>query len=318
VDEIPLPCYELKRQEVMSETRQFIRLRYAARCVNCGADLPPRSEAHWDKEARAATCRTCVEATQVTPPSPPPDAFTAPQPADTDDAQSAVEEPIQRLLERGTPGASAAREWTRRHERREKQVHDQYGRLSGIYLAFTDDPQSTRAWATGSNGEHALGNYLATLDDDATIIVLHDRRIPGTRANIDHIAITRNGIHAIDAKNYTGKVQRIDKGGWFSTDLHLYVGRRNCTKLISGMAKQVEAIKTALGQPFLEKFSLDVRPSLCFVDAEWALFAKPLGIEGVWIGWSKALGERLRAEGPLTPEHVRLIAERVAAALPGA
>ena len=38
------------------------------------------------------------------------------------------------------------------------------------------------------------------------------------RANIDHIAICRSGVWAIDAKNYAGRVQRIDKGGWFSTD----------------------------------------------------------------------------------------------------
>jgi hypothetical protein len=46
---------------------------------------------------------------------------------------------------------------------------------------------------------------------------------------------------------------------------------------------------------------------------------EPFEIGGVWVGWSRALGERIRAaEGPLAPEHVRLLAERVAAALPPA
>ena len=45
---------------------------------------------------------------------------------------------------------------------------------------------------------------------------------PGSRANIDHVAITRSGVFVIDAKNYTGKVQKIDKGGWFSIDLRLF------------------------------------------------------------------------------------------------
>jgi hypothetical protein len=42
---------------------------------------------------------------------------------------------------------------------------------------------------------------------------------------VDHIAVTRDGgVWAIDAKNYTAKVHRIDKGRWFSPDERLYVG----------------------------------------------------------------------------------------------
>ena len=39
-----------------------------------------------------------------------------------------------------------------------------------------------------------------------SIAVLHDRRIPGSKANIDHIAITAAGIWVIDAKRYKGDV----------------------------------------------------------------------------------------------------------------
>ena len=38
---------------------------------------------------------------------------------------------------------------------------------------------------------------------------------------------------------------------------------------------------------------------LCFVDAEWSLFAKPFALDGVWVGWPKALGERLLSDGLL-------------------
>ena len=192
-------------------------------------------------------------------------------------------------------------------------------RLGGLYLALSPEPQSTVAWAQGARGERLLGEYLEKLQDDTTVIVLHDRRIPGSRANVDHIAVTRGGgVWAIDAKNYTGKVQRIDKGGWFSTDERLCVGRRDCSKLVAGMAKQVEAIKRAIGEPLMQEFNVTVRAALCFVDAEWSLFAKPFALDGVWIGWAKALGTRLQAEGALAPEHVRLLARRVAEALPPA
>lgn len=151
------------------------------------------------------------------------------------------------------------------------------------------------------------------------MIVLHDRRIPGTRANIDHIAVTRSGgVWAIDAKNYTGKVRRVDKGGWFSSDERLYVGDRDCTKLVAGMAKQRDAIESALGEPIRQELNVDVKTALCFVDAEWLFFAKPFELEGVWIGWAKALDERLRTPGELAPEHLQMLARRVADALPNA
>jgi hypothetical protein len=193
------------------------------------------------------------------------------------------------------------------------------GRLSGLYLALSNDPQSTVAWAQGSRGERLLGEHLEKIQDDRVVIALHDRRIPGTRANIDHIAVTRSGaIWAIDAKNYSGKVQKVDKGGWFSTDLRLYVGRRDCTKLVHGMAKQVEAIRAVLGDPTLSEFSISIRAALCFVGAEWSLFAKPFDLGGVWIGWPKALGEQLHEKGGLRPEQLEILARSVAGALPSA
>lgn len=281
----------------------FIRLRYPATCSVCGAELAAGSEARWDREARTATCRGCVEDGAGSG-----DGLAEPE---TWEASTPPRE-----LQRGQAGASAAWRYDHLHERREKHARDRFGRLGGVYLALTDDPQSTKAWATGSRGEHALGRYLADLDDGASVIILNDRRIPRTRANIDHIAIAATGIYAIDAKNYAGKVQRVDKGGWFSTDWRLYVGRRDCSKIVGGMAKQVEAIRAAVGEPVIEEFDLTIHPALCFVAAEWSLFARPFEIDGVWVGWAKALGERLRAAGPLEAEHVRMIAERVAVALP--
>lgn len=288
---------------VVTETR-FIRLRYPATCSLCGAALPARTEARWDREARAATCRSCVEAD--------------PAPAVPTNLVVEPEASSPPTIVRGDAGASAARRFEKLHKRREQRSRERFGRLSAIHLALTEDPQSTRAWATGSQGERALGQYLEKLHESGAIIALHDRRIPGTRANIDHIAIAPTGIYAIDAKKYAGKVQCVDKGGWFSTDWRLYVGRRDCTKLVLGMAKQVDAIRTAMGQPLIEEFDLKVHPALCFVDSEWGLFARPFEIRGVWVGWSNALGERLQSEGWLEPEHLASIAKRVAKALPPA
>ena len=271
-----------------------IRLRYAATCTACGVELPAGSKASWDRAARAATCLNCLSL-RAEPPSEPPQ------------------------IERGKAGASTAREYERRHKRREQdQVRKKFGRLSSVYLAVTNTPQATQAWATGSVGERRLAEHLRSVDDDASVMILHDRRIPGLWANIDHVAITRSGIFVIDAKNYKGKVQKIDKGGWFSTDLRLFVGRRDCTKLASAMSKQVEALRRALHKAMIEEFELTITPVLCFVAAEWKPFARSFQVGGVWVDWPNSLSKRLRAEGSLPPEHVRLLAKRIAIALPSA
>lgn len=275
-----------------------LKLRRPDRCVACDVALSVGSLAFWDSEARTVTCLECLDGADVATPS-----------GDVAEAEVA--------LDRGVPGASARRRYERLHAQREQRAREKFGRLGGAYLALTNDPQSTTAWAQGSRGERLLGEYFEKIQDEHVVVVLHDRRIPGTRANIDHIAVTRSGaIWAIDAKNYSGKIQRIDKGGWFSTDLRLYVGRRDCTKLVHGMTRQVETIRTALGEALIREFSVDVRSALCFVSAEWSLFARPFELGGVWIGWPKALGSRLLQEGELVPEQLGYLAQSVAAALP--
>jgi hypothetical protein len=68
-----------------------------------------------------------------------------------------------------------------------------------LILALSRDPQSTTAWAIGATGEERLGKRLDLLVSP-TCQVLHDRRVPGTHATIDHITVVRSGIYVIDAK----------------------------------------------------------------------------------------------------------------------
>jgi hypothetical protein len=240
-----------------------LKLRRADRCVACDLALPAGAVAFWNADAKTVTCLDCSAGGEVSEPNGAPIGDEVP-------------------LECGVAGTSARRRYERLHAQREQRAREKFGRLGGVYLAVTNDPQSTVAWAQGSRGERLLGEYLEKVQDERVVVVLHDRRIPGTRANIDHIAITRSGaVWAIDAKNYSGKVRRIDKGGWFSSDPRLYVGRRDCTKLLHGMAKQVEAIRAALGEAVIREFGVRVRPGLCFVAAQWSLFAKPFDLGGV-------------------------------------
>jgi hypothetical protein len=140
--------------------------------------------------------------------------------------------------------------------------------------------------------------------------VLHDRRIPGRRANIDHLVVAPSGIWVIDAKHYTGVVSTRDVGGWRRRDHRLYVGRRDCTGLIAGMAPQVAAVTAALGGWIPTDA---VRSAICFVGAEWSLLATPLAVGGITVTWPEALVRRIgQVDGQgLTPDEIAAIAQRL-------
>jgi hypothetical protein len=137
-------------------------------------------------------------------------------------------------------------EYQRRHGNREERIRERWGRLAGLVLALSGDPQSTQAWKRGSIGESKVAKTLARLDRD-DIVVLHDRKVPGTRGNIDHLVICPAGVLVIDSKRYEGQVHTKDVGGLFARrDLRLLVGRRDCTSLAEAMGWQVAAVKAAI------------------------------------------------------------------------
>jgi hypothetical protein len=256
------------------------RFRYAATCASCGAHLPVGSPGTWDPQRRLATCAGC-------------------QP-----------------IERGEAGKSASREWLRRHERRQGQVRTSHPRVGGLILALTDDPQSTTAWAKGAQGEQMLGAALDRLRIEG-IAVLHDRRIPRSRVNIDHLVISSAGVFVVDAKRYGGKVERRDRGGFFRSDYRLYVGGRDRSKLVSRMESQVKVVRQAL-KGSAGSAVPEVIPVLCFVDSEWGLFASPLRFGDVRVLWPKLLGKLVRDKGDLSAKAISALERQLAQALPPA
>lgn len=94
----------------------------------------------------------------------------------------------------------------------------------------------------GGRREERLG-ALDSLASEA-IAVLHDRRIPGTRANIDHLAATGAGIWVIDAKRYEGRPERRVEVGLLRPRVEkVLIGRRECTNLVDGVLEQVDLVR---------------------------------------------------------------------------
>jgi hypothetical protein len=60
----------------------------------------------------------------------------------------------------GTAGGSARLEYEKRHHQREERIDQRWGRLAGVVKFLADDPQTTIAWAKGSEGERRLAAQL--------------------------------------------------------------------------------------------------------------------------------------------------------------
>jgi hypothetical protein len=185
-------------------------------------------------------------------------------------------------------GASARREYEKRKAKDEARLREEWGRFGGMAVALSSERQSTRAWATGAVGEERVGYLLDPLRSER-VSVLHDRRIPGSRANIDHLVVDSNGIWVIDSKRYKGRPERRVEGGLFRPRIEmLYVNGRNKTALVEGVNWQVQQVRDALeGVP--------VAGFLCFVEADWGLLGGPFSVAGVEVLWPKKLVSLVKA-----------------------
>lgn len=223
-----------------------MRLRYAGRCRLCGTELAAKTEAIYKRTTKTVRCLDCsTAAIESDDPTPEPES--------------------DGILDVGTPGASARREFDRRQSNREERIRSKHPKLGGLILALSDDPQSTKAWDVGAVGEERVGTRLNQLASES-LLVLHDRRIPGSRANIDHIAVAATGVYVIDPKRYKGRPSLKIEGGLLRPRVEkVLVGSRDCTKLVDGVLKQVDVVRGVVGD------EVPVHGVLCFVNADWPL-----------------------------------------------
>lgn len=205
---------------------KVLALRRPGTCA-CGSALAVGEQAAWDRATRAVWCLPCARSVL---------AGAAATPPSTEPAS----------IELGVAGGSAQQEFDRRHSKREDRIREAHPRLGGLILALSDHPQSTRAWQSGARGERKLGEKLASLGD--SVIALHDRQVPKTRANIDHIVIGPAGVYVIDAKRYRNAKIAVRRSGGFLSPVRtqLMVSGRDNTKLVEAMNWQIAAVRAAL------------------------------------------------------------------------
>jgi hypothetical protein len=281
-------------QEASSADEKRMRLRYAGVCRVCGTGLPARAEAIYERTTKTVRCLGHDQ-----------DGVSTHQEVAPADPSVAASPPV---VDVGTPGASARREFERRAKRREERIRAAHPKLGGLIHALSHDPQSTTAWDLGAVGEERLGRRLNELATD-TLRVLHDRRIPGTRANIDHIAVTPTGVYVIDAKKYRGRQHLKVEGGLLRPRVEkLLVGTRDCSRVVEGVIKQVDVVRN-LG------CDVPLHGVLCFVEADWPLIGGSFTTRGVQVLPPKKLYAQLTAAGSLDIDRIAALHQRLATAL---
>ena len=154
--------------------------------------------------------------------------------------------------------------------------------------------KATRPARDGRAGEEVVGAFLERELADAAI-VLHDLRIPGSRAIIDHVAIAPSGVWVVDSK--------------WQCELPLERDSLDSATSVGEVGRQVDVVANAVGGRATE---LPIRAALCFPSENWGGDARAFWIEGVLVTYPADLVDRIRQEGPLDDETVGWIAARLA------
>jgi hypothetical protein len=94
----------------------------------------------------------------------------------------------------------------------------------------------------------------------------------------------------IDAKRYKGCPELEIEGGILRPRVEkLLVGRRDWTKLVDGLLKQVDVVRDLVG-------NVPVTGALCFIEADWPLIGGAFSTRGVHVIWPKRLAKVLVEE----------------------
>ncbi len=98
--------------------------------------------------------------------------------------------------------------------------------------------RAAERWEQGAEGEERTAAELATLGPRG-FTVFHDLRVPGSKANVDHLVIGPTGVFAVDSKLFSYRVS-YNKGT-------LWVGRYPQTKKLQTTKWEADEVGVALG-----------------------------------------------------------------------
>ncbi len=147
------------------------------------------------------------------------------------------------------------------------------------------------------------------------VLSLHNRRVPGRRGRIEHIAVGAAGIYVIDVLHFRNASIEVRPAGDddASTD-ELVVGGRVMTAAVRAVAQRVEVLRLILVAAGLE--NVPVTGALCFVDGLMPLSLAELHVGGIHVLRPSGLTSLLAGSGAFGPDDRETLREFFAERLP--
>jgi hypothetical protein len=167
--------------------------------------------------------------------------------------------------------------------------------VAGWGLQFKPSPEAV-AWRRGAAGERRTARLLAPLERHGWA-VLHDLAVPGSRANLDHLAIGPGGVFVIDSKRYRGRLQ-LDPSG------RLWHGRYPLAPALRVVSFEADQAARVLPEP-----GVAVIPIMAVHGAQvpWGKVV----VEGVPVVPARRLPSMLRQlPAVLGPERIAVLADQ--------
>ena|SRR5690606_21110573 len=180
----------------------------------------------------------------------------------------------------------------------------------GAAIGLLRPSRSEVAWRKGASGERRVGRVLDSLNRKG-VASLHDLAVPGSQANIDHVAVAPSGVFVVDAKRYKGRLQIRSRG---ST---LWVNGHNRSHLLGQVRKQAGLVDRVLVQAGIA--GVTTQAVLCFVDTEIPLLS-PRRVDGVILCSPNSLRRRIAPtkSAALSPDQVSRVVDVLTASFQSA
>jgi hypothetical protein len=275
-----------------------ITLEYSGLCA-CGSSIPAGEPVAYDRARRTIVCASCLSTRHQT------------SAADLASASMSLQSPsfggrfgahavaIMDLAaarpDTTTEPGPGAEGYRHRHagEDNDKGPRSLLGRTE------PSDRALTKAAKQGADSERAITVALRAVVDVGDALLLTNRRIPDSRAHIDHLVIAGDGVFVVDAQRYAGAAVAVRQaGGMFGPrQTDLYVRGRQRNDLVGGVEKLAASVRTVLEGTGLAE--VPVTPVLCLVGGSFPMFHGILPAGETAVVGLKPLRKLLGHPGPL-------------------